>query len=167
MEDEGGEDTDKMGDDVKEEVELGPGTYWLTRVVFLRYLGFIYLVAFLISFHQNKELIGSRGLTPASNYLLNSESSDSHQVITLCITILPPVGASLPDAYSRFVHAPTLLWLAHPLYTDLDTLLDGMALTGALVAAAVRKLTINNSCNKSWQRTFAMFSQCPERAPPC
>ena len=38
------------------------------------------------------------------------------------------------------MHAPTLLWLAHPLYTDLDTLLDGMALTGALVAAAVREL---------------------------
>ena len=85
MEDEKGEDTDKKGDDVKEEVEsgveLGPGTYWLTRVLFLRYLGFIYLVAFLISFHQNKELIGSRGLTPASNYLLNSESSDSHHTI--------------------------------------------------------------------------------------
>ena len=81
MEDEGGEDTDKKGDDVKEEVELGPGTYWLTRVLFLRYLGFIYLVAFLISFHQNKELIGSRGLTPASNYLLNSESSDSHHTV--------------------------------------------------------------------------------------
>ena len=82
MEDEKGEDTDKKGDDVKEEsLELGPGTYWLTRVLFLRYLGFIYLVAFLISFHQNKELIGSRGLTPASNYLLNSESSDSHLTV--------------------------------------------------------------------------------------
>ena len=141
MEDEKGEDTDKKGDDVKEEVELGPGTYWLTRVLFLRYLGFIYLVAFLISFHQNKELIGSRGLTPANNYLLNSESSDSdsdHNA--LLSTLISPVGASLPDAYSRLVHAPTLLWLAHPLYTDLDTLLDGMALTGALVAAAVRGL---------------------------
>ena len=139
MEDEGGEDTDKKGDDVKEEVELGPGTYWLTRVLFLRYLGFIYLVAFLISFHQNKELIGSRGLPPASTYLLNSESSDCHHTMHY-IPILSPVGASLPDAYSRLVHAPTLLWLAHPLYTDLDTLLDGMALTGALVAAAVREL---------------------------
>ena len=90
MEDEKGEDTDKKGDDVKEEVELGPGTYWLTRVLFLRYLGFIYLVAFLISFHQNKELIGSRGLTPASNYLLNSESSDSDTtVITMHYYPLP------------------------------------------------------------------------------
>jgi hypothetical protein len=26
--------------------------YWLTRIVFLRYLAFIYLVAFLIAFHQ-------------------------------------------------------------------------------------------------------------------
>ena len=63
------------------DMELGPGTYWLTRVVFLRYLGFIYLVAFLISFHQNKELIGSRGLTPASTYLLNSECTDSHHTM--------------------------------------------------------------------------------------
>ena len=76
-----GEDADKKGDDVKEVAELGPGTYWLTRVLFLRYLGFIYLVAFLISFHQNKELIGSRGLTPASTYLLNSECTDSHHTM--------------------------------------------------------------------------------------
>ena len=98
MEDEKGEDTDKKGDDVKEEVELGPGTYWLTRVLFLRYLGFIYLVAFLISFHQNKELIGSRGLTPANNYLLNSESSDSHQVTTPCITIYYPTPSRRQSA---------------------------------------------------------------------
>ena len=51
--------------------DLSPESYWLTRIVFLRYLGFIYFIAFLISFNQNKELIGSHGLTPASNFLLN------------------------------------------------------------------------------------------------
>ena len=51
--------------------DLSLKSYWLTRIVFLRYLGFIYFIAFLISFNQNKELIGSHGLTPASNFLLN------------------------------------------------------------------------------------------------
>ena len=54
-----------------------PGTYWLTRILFLRYLSFIYLIAFLISYNQNKELIGNRGLTPARNFLLNGRSWSS------------------------------------------------------------------------------------------
>ena len=54
---------DEVGDGLK------AGSYWLTRVVFLRFLAFIYLVAFAVSYHQNKELIGDRGLTPARLYL--------------------------------------------------------------------------------------------------
>ena len=49
--------------------EMKAGSYWLTRIVFLRFLAFIYLVAFMVSYHQNKELIGDRGLTPARLYL--------------------------------------------------------------------------------------------------
>ena len=48
---------------------LEAGSYWLTRILFLRFLGLIYLTAFLVSYHQNKELIGDRGLTPARLYL--------------------------------------------------------------------------------------------------
>ena len=55
------------------EVSLSPGSYWLTRILFLRYLSFIYLIAFIISYNQNKELIGNNGLTPARNFLLNGE----------------------------------------------------------------------------------------------
>ena len=59
--------------DKTQNVEVGDGlkagSYWLTRVVFLRFLAFIYLVAFAVSYHQNKELIGDRGLTPARLYL--------------------------------------------------------------------------------------------------
>ena len=58
------------------EASLSPGSYWLTRILFLRYLSFIYLVAFVISYNQNKELIGDNGLTPARNFLLNGETSD-------------------------------------------------------------------------------------------
>ena len=88
-----------------------PGTYWFTRILFLRYLGFIYLVAFLVSYNQNKELIGKNGLTPAGLYLLN-------------------IGDKIPDIYSRIFHVPSLLWLAYPNFDDIDILLDGIALTG-------------------------------------
>ena len=53
----------------REEGDIKAGSYWLTRIVFLRFLAFIYLVAFLVSYHQNKELIGDRGLSPARLYL--------------------------------------------------------------------------------------------------
>ena len=88
-----------------------PGTYWFTRILFLRYLGFIYFVAFLVSYNQNKELIGKNGLTPAGLYLLN-------------------IGDKIPDIYSRIFHVPSLLWLAYPNFDDIDILLDGIALTG-------------------------------------
>src|SRR5262245_36753318 len=47
----------------------GPARYWLTRFVFLRALGLIYSVAFLILWNQVLPLLGSRGLMPARNYL--------------------------------------------------------------------------------------------------
>ena len=73
--------------------EIKAGSYWLTRIVFLRFLGFIYLVAFMVSYHQNKELIGDRGLTPARLYLRR-------------------VGEEFPELTSRILHLPTILWFA-------------------------------------------------------
>jgi len=96
---------------------LNSNSYWLTRIFFLRFLSFIYLVGFLVSFNQNKELIGNNGLTPARNFLLN-------------------VGDQFPDLYSRFIHVPTLLWFGYP-WDDMDQLLDGIALAGAGVALLV------------------------------
>jgi len=49
--------------------------YWLTRFVFLRLLGFIYLVAFISLATQVIPLIGSEGLLPADNFLDNVENS--------------------------------------------------------------------------------------------
>lgn len=40
-------------------------TFILTRIVFLRALGFVYFIAFLVAFHQNDALIGDNGMTPA------------------------------------------------------------------------------------------------------
>ena len=47
----------------------GPDTYWLTRFVLLRLLGFVYVAAFLSLAWQVLPLIGSNGLLPALNFL--------------------------------------------------------------------------------------------------
>ena len=43
--------------------------HWLTRVCFLRFLGFLYLIAFLIALDQNEALLGEEGLTPSVNFM--------------------------------------------------------------------------------------------------
>ena len=44
-------------------------TYWLTRFMILRLLGFVYTIAFLVAINQILPLIGSNGLTPVDLYL--------------------------------------------------------------------------------------------------
>jgi len=44
-------------------------SYWLTRFVILRLLGFVYAVAFLVAANQLVPLIGEHGLTPANHFL--------------------------------------------------------------------------------------------------
>jgi hypothetical protein len=46
-----------------------PPTYWLTRFLFLRGLGFIYAIAFLILVNQGPGLLGSHGLLPATRFV--------------------------------------------------------------------------------------------------
>ena len=60
-----GNHDDKKADEHDLELRTSSGdlselknSFYLTRVVFLRCLAFIYFIAFLVSFHQNKELIG-------------------------------------------------------------------------------------------------------------
>lgn len=47
----------------------GPDSYWLTRFVLLRLLGFVYLAAFVSLAWQVLPLIGAHGLTPATDFL--------------------------------------------------------------------------------------------------
>ena len=46
-----------------------PPRYWLTRFVFLRALGLVYSVAFLVLWRQMIPLFGSHGLMPANRFL--------------------------------------------------------------------------------------------------
>ena len=64
-------------------------SYWLTRFVILRLLGFVYAIAFLVAAKQLVPLIGAHGLTPATHFLnevqtqLGSRSAGMLRVPTL------------------------------------------------------------------------------------
>src|SRR6516164_7212880 len=49
-------------------------SYWLTRFVILRLLGFVYAAAFLVAAQQLLPLIGEHGLTPATHFLASIET---------------------------------------------------------------------------------------------
>src|SRR5260370_41573026 len=49
-------------------------SYWLTRFIILRLLGFVYAVAFLVAAQQLVPLIGEHGLTPANHFLASVQS---------------------------------------------------------------------------------------------
>jgi hypothetical protein len=48
---------------------LAAPDYWLTRFVFERALGAIYLIAFLVAVNQFRPLLGERGLLPAPEFI--------------------------------------------------------------------------------------------------
>jgi hypothetical protein len=92
---------------------LPPGSYWLTRFVLLRLLGFVYLVAFLAAAHQLVPLIGHDGLLPADLYV---------QRLT----------AHFGSRWSGFLNLPSVFWLGVP-----DGALVAVAWGGAALSLLV------------------------------
>jgi hypothetical protein len=68
-------------------------TYWLTRFVLLRWMGFVYLIAFYVAARQLVPLIGGDGLTPASLFFQRVAAYE---------------GGSL----SGFLTLPSIFWLS-------------------------------------------------------
>src|SRR5205814_6032130 len=66
-------------------------SYWLTRFVILRLLGFVYAVAFLVTAQQLVPLVGEHGLTPANNFLAS-------------------IQAQLGSQTAGMLRLPTLFW---------------------------------------------------------
>ena len=90
-------------------------TFWLTRIVFLRSLAFIYFVAFLISFDQNKELIGDNGLTPTKLYLTRIKAR-----------------VNVDSNWKLYMKFPTLFWFLSS-WDHLDYILDLTAICGEIL----------------------------------
>ena len=106
------EDEDKK----KEEIIDLRKSFWLTRIVFLRSLAFIYFVAFLVSFDQNKQLIGDNGLLPLKSYLTRIKSSLNGK-----------------SSYELFMNVPTLYWFLDS-WNHMDPILDLTAMIGMLLS---------------------------------
>ncbi len=93
---------------------LGPPPTWrLTRFVVLRALGVVYLAAYVSLARQVLPLVGSRGLTPARDYLARVALREGSR------------GAA-------FAHHPSLFWLDAS-----DGLLVGLAWAGVAGSALV------------------------------
>ncbi|XP_037670514.1 lipase maturation factor 1 isoform X2 [Choloepus didactylus] len=90
---------------------LRAGTFWLTRIALLKALAFVYSVAFLVAFRQNKQLIGDRGLLPCRLYLEHLQRHFGGQA-----------------GWDAVGHAPTVLWLLD--WSDMNATLDTLALLG-------------------------------------
>lgn len=97
------------------------GDYWLTRLVFQRVLGTVYLVAFLCALNQFVPLLGEHGLLPVTNFLRQVTFRDSPSLFFLApkdwaftaaswlgIVLSCLVVLGLADRFSWWVNA--LIW---------------------------------------------------------
>jgi len=80
-------------------------TYWITRYVMLRLLGFIYAIAFAVTINQIIPLIGEQGLTPLDIFLQR-------------------ISDMLGSRGAGFARLPSLFWFDHS---------DAMLLTSAWI----------------------------------
>jgi len=92
-----------------------PPTYWLSRFVLLRVLGFVYAVAFLVLINQVLPLIGSHGLLPVGAFLEN-------------------VRHYFKSSATGVWHLPSLFWFGHSDGALLVAAWLGFVLSGAVVA---------------------------------
>ena len=109
-------------------------SFWLTRIVFLRALGFVYFVAFLASYRQNPALLGDNGLLPIKLFLRHLREQRGY----------PKRGMT----WRMFEYCPTLLWLADE--NKMDQALRfisalGMVLAGTVVVLGASNLPIQLS----------------------
>ena len=87
--------------------------YWLTRIVFIRCLAFMYAVAFLVALKQNESLIGEDGLTPAVLYVAQRPADTS--------------------TLQMLLSHPTLFWIVEPTTKNLEA----FASTGLIISLII------------------------------
>src|SRR5258708_4970917 len=66
-------------------------TYWLTRFVLLRWLGFVYLIAFYVAARQLVPLVGANGLTPSTLFFQRIVASPEYGSSWAGFEVLPSI----------------------------------------------------------------------------
>jgi hypothetical protein len=100
--------------EVQPKDEISTSTWIVTKWVILRLTGLIYLIAFLGAYYQNRGLMGSNGLQPASDFM------DS-------------VQNKFASPWEGFQNHPTIFW-----WMDLqDDRMDAVAVAGMTLSALV------------------------------
>lgn len=135
---------------------LGIDTYWLTRVVFLRALGFVSATAFLIAYFQNKALIGDTGIVPARKKLNDAERdgavkrerrkkwAEKYQKSShFRVKFLDGIYEWWTNRDRSGRPLVTLLWFAKN-RSQLNSWLDGIALLGLVLALTLLLLGAGN-----------------------
>ncbi|XP_061764868.1 lipase maturation factor 1 [Nerophis ophidion] len=110
--------TDESADKETKLQTLQTGSFWLTRIVLLRSIAFIYFVAFSVAYNQNKQLIGDNGLMPCKSYLNNVKRY---------------VGGKI--GFAALAYTPSILWFLD--WNNMDHNLDGIALLGMVLSGFV------------------------------
>ena len=105
-----------------------PNSYWLTRFVLLRWMGFVYVIAFYVAARQLVPLVGEHGLTPAPLYLQEVRAYLGHKEALA----QPGTGEHLVSAWRGFLEQPSLFWLDCS-----DIMLRGVAWTGVVLSFAL------------------------------
>jgi len=109
------------------------GSYWITRVLALRWLAGIYSIAFLVAYFQNKELIGDDGILPARCLLDRVDKA-----VEANLRGRKPVSGDKAVNFRRWLARietlPSLLWLVRD-RNNINPWLDGLSLAGFVLAA--------------------------------
>lgn len=114
-------------------------SYYLTRIVYLRALGLIYFVAFLVAQQQNRGLLGKDGLLPAYAYMKKLRE------------YYPSTSAGLQQH-------PSLLWFLDD--EAIDDNLERIAIAGMVLSVVVVLRGEANGCMMAllWMLYFSIVT---------
>jgi hypothetical protein len=101
------------------------GSYFLSRQIFLHWLGGVFLVANLVALRQNKALIGGNGITPVSSWIARGRAGGS-----------------------GFWQRPSCFWWLpiEPSPRTVDRWLDAHAILGLLLAVPLTLTGAGSAC---------------------
>eukprot|EP00804_Cyclotella_cryptica_P017944 CCRYP_001300-RA/>CCRYP_001300-RA protein AED:0.02 eAED:0.02 QI:0/1/0.5/1/1/1/2/260/680 len=113
-EDDDDDDTRKISEPPRVQPQL---SFQVTKFVILRLMGFVYLIAFIGAYHQNRGLMGKNGLMPAHHFMDHLRLQHDSPI-------------------KGFVSHPTLFWFL-PTSTMEDWHMECIAAMGATLSLAV------------------------------